>query len=119
MVAGVIFIAQSVGQRKARRDLPVILPIEVVVDGEAVVVGSDNVLGGGLRSADQEVGKLLPGCHAQSGEVMSGVVREGTVVIRPKETEWCKRFDMANIEAVLHAVMAFDPGDGVNILKCA
>src|SRR5215470_14034687 len=99
-----IFIAEAIGQREAWRYFPVVLRVEVVVNGEAVIVGSHNVISCSLRCSDQEIGKLLAGRNTQPGEVVARVVEECAVIISTEKTERRERFDMSDIEAVLHAV---------------
>ncbi len=113
VVSRVILVADSVIKIQLGRNLPLILHVEIVIDGDAVVVRRHNVVICFLRHADKEIAELLP------GKVVAGVKAEGSVVISTEKAERCCRLNVPDVGAKFNRVPALGPGKRIQILDRA
>jgi len=108
------FVANAVGESEVGIDLPLILPEEVIVIGDSVVVFAHYVIERRIGNAKQEVGKIHAGeCSLAPFAIGEGV---GAVVVRAVESERSNGLEVLDICAKFEGVVALGPDQRVVVL---
>ena len=112
-IAWVQLIPQTIRQGQLGTHMPLVLPVEVIVVRQAVVVLPHHVIERLVGKAKKEVGKVDAREHARA---VAGIELVRAVVICAVKAQRSDSFKMLDIDAELQRVAALDPHQHVAVV---